>query len=214
MKTTLYYVRHGQSESNLAKIFTGQGNAPLTKLGTEQAERTAVYLKPKKIDRIYSSDLLRALQTAAPVARDHGLTPIPMTGLREISAGEWEGLPFDKVVENNAVLYGTWKQDFANARCPGGETVRELYDRITSTVEGIVRENQGKAIAVFSHAGPLRALWCFWNHYPFEALSKSVWGVNASVTEVEYDDHLSPTIVTYGYAEHLQGLITELPKNI
>ena len=64
--TTLIFVRHGQSKYNRSRKFTGQQDAPLTMLGREQAERTAIYLDRFPITRIYASDLIRAVQTAEP----------------------------------------------------------------------------------------------------------------------------------------------------
>ena len=75
--TTLIFVRHGQSESNLAKVFTGQGNTKLTPLGRAQAERTAEYLRDFPISRIYASDLDRAMETASPTAKFFGLEVVP-----------------------------------------------------------------------------------------------------------------------------------------
>ena len=70
-------VRHGESLGNAEGFFAGQTDIPLTPLGQRQAERTAEYLRDRKIDRIYSSDLIRSMQTAAPTARMHGLEIIP-----------------------------------------------------------------------------------------------------------------------------------------
>ena len=79
MKTTLIFVRHGQSKYNRSRNFTGQQDVPLTALGREQAERTAVYLDRFPITRIYSSNLIRAMQTAEPTAARHGLPyPLPV----------------------------------------------------------------------------------------------------------------------------------------
>ena len=56
-------VRHGESLGNAEGFFAGQTDIPLTPLGQRQAERTAEYLRDRKIDRIYSSDLIRSMQT-------------------------------------------------------------------------------------------------------------------------------------------------------
>ncbi|MBQ3014558.1 MAG: histidine phosphatase family protein [Clostridia bacterium] len=76
--TTLIVVRHGYSEGNREQRFVGHGEVPLTAIGREQAICTAEYLKDYKIDRIYSSDLIRAMQTAIPTAKMHGLPIYPM----------------------------------------------------------------------------------------------------------------------------------------
>ena len=95
--TTLICIRHGQSEINLARRLTGQLDPPLTPLGVEQARRTAEFLRSQPITRIYSSDLVRCMDTAAPTAAMHGLPVIPEPAFREIFAGKWEGMTFDAI---------------------------------------------------------------------------------------------------------------------
>ena len=99
MKTTVIMVRHGESESNKENIFTGQMNTELTELGLRQAELAAEALKNVHIDRIYASDLTRAYNTGLPIAKSHGLMIEKNENLREIFAGDWEGLGFDEIKE-------------------------------------------------------------------------------------------------------------------
>ena len=94
MKTTIYLVRHGQSEANLKDLFLGQKNLDLTPLGHAQAEKTAEYLKNLHIDKIYSSDLTRAYQTAEHTAKVKGVDIEKNIGIREIDAGKWELVSF------------------------------------------------------------------------------------------------------------------------
>jgi len=92
MSAKLYLIRHGESEANLRGIFASHLAYPLTPKGHEQAEQTALYLKNERIDRIYSSDLPRAYETAVHIAAYHGKEILPHPGLREIYAGDWEGI--------------------------------------------------------------------------------------------------------------------------
>ena len=82
MKTTVVLVRHGQSQGNLKDLFLGHTDLPLTPLGLSQAALASVYLDRYKFDAIVSSDLTRAMQTAAPTAARQGLT-IDIDHLRE-----------------------------------------------------------------------------------------------------------------------------------
>ena len=72
--TTVLLIRHGQSVTNVTQVFTGHYDVPLSPLGQEQARRTAAYLQKNfRIDAIYASDLMRAMQTAQPTAAAFGL---------------------------------------------------------------------------------------------------------------------------------------------
>ena len=81
----LYMVRHGQSETNLARKFTGWAQVNLTEKGVEDAKRAGEFLKGRPFDRIYSSDLIRAVQTAQYAIS--GCEPVQLPQLREIGLG-------------------------------------------------------------------------------------------------------------------------------
>ncbi|BBY81714.1 histidine phosphatase family protein [Mycolicibacterium pulveris] len=91
---TLTFVRHGQSEANAAdRIDTSVPGPGLTQLGQDQAEEVAVILADRGFDGIYASNMVRTQLTAAPLAADMGQTAVVLPGLREISAGIFEGSP-------------------------------------------------------------------------------------------------------------------------
>lgn len=140
--TTLICIRHGQSEINLARRLTGQLDSPLTPLGVEQARRTAEFLRSQPITRIYSSDLVRCMDTAAPTAAMHGLPVIPEPAFREIFAGKWEGMTFDAITAAYPESHHVWMTDMGRAHPDGGESVAQLYDRVTAAMERVVRETR------------------------------------------------------------------------
>ena len=212
--TTVIFVRHGQSESNLAQVFTGQGNASLTPLGMEQAERTADYLQRYPINRIYASDLRRAMQTAQPTARRLGLPVIPDPQLREIAAGEWEGKPYATLRTRYSADYAVWLDDIGRSQPTGGERVSELYTRICGAVDRIVQAHRGDCIAIFTHATPTRAIGCRWFGYPPEEMARLAWVPNASVSAAEYADNGSIRVLQFGYDGHLGASSTEIPRGL
>ena len=123
-KTTVYLLRYGQSEANLAGVFTGQlGGFGLTPLGHTQAELAAVYLKTRNIEKIYASDLARAAQTAQHAAKACGIEAQLDPRLREIYAGQWEGVSFTALAERYPKEYAAWK---AGSCCDpvGGERAK------------------------------------------------------------------------------------------
>ncbi|MBQ2702221.1 MAG: histidine phosphatase family protein [Clostridia bacterium] len=126
--TTLILVRHGESAANGKGCFAGQLDIPLSERGREQAVRTADYIaKTYSVDKIYSSDLSRAYDTAKPIAKAFGLEIIKDKNLREICSGDWQGLSFDELQEKYADSYGVWLKDIGNAVCPNGETVKNPF---------------------------------------------------------------------------------------
>ena len=107
--TRLIITRHGQSIANAQLRFAGHSDFDLSETGHTQAALVAKYLcENLHIDAIYSSDLLRAYNTALPTARALGMDIIPSTALREIFAGEWEGHTTDEIAAYYAEDFGVW----------------------------------------------------------------------------------------------------------
>ena len=212
--TRLILIRHGQSEANLLRVFAGNYDVELTELGCQQAQCTAEYIaKNYKIDKDYASDLKRAFKTAEYVAEKFGLEVIPEKGFREIYAGEWEAVKFDDLAEKFPEDWDKWRIDIGNSRCTGGESVRELGERVIKTLEKVAEDNDGKTIAIGTHATPVRSVQCVYGEYGYDHMMDFPWVSNASVTELVYEDGKF-TLVKIGEDRHLEGLISNLPANV
>lgn len=212
--TTLIFVRHGQSQANLEHVFAGHTDVPLTNVGLLQAENTARFLHDYPIERVYASDLLRAIQTAEPTARDHGLEVIPDREMREIYAGKWEGITFERLLEAYGKDYDAWIHDCGRAHPDGGESVVELSRRIYAEFDKIAEENRGRCVAIFSHATPIRLLCARWQGVPVEELREVLWVPNASVSIVEIDESNAVHVRLLGYDAHQGSLSTGFAKGI
>lgn len=153
--TRLYLIRHGQSDGNAEGRFGGHGPTPLSKLGLEQAERTAKLLAKEEINAIYSSDLLRAVQTAEPLANLLGLKINKSKAFRERNVGVLEGLTFDECKEKYPRDYYALLNRHVNYRITGGESYRQLLRRVSGELRTILREHQYERVAIFSHTGVL-----------------------------------------------------------
>jgi broad specificity phosphatase PhoE len=150
--TTFYFVRHGESEGNAARIFTGQTDSPLTARGREQAATVAEELAKVKFDRIVSSDLARARDTAEVIAKPRGIPVEIVPELREIDVGDRTGTAFDE-----ARGLPNWSDDGFVA-WPGGETLDQVLARTRGAIERLTRESPGKTILVVGHGGVNRIL--------------------------------------------------------
>ena len=211
--TTLILVRHGQSVGNLHKKFLGHCDWDLSEQGYLQANITKEYLKDRKIDAVYSSDLMRAYNTVAPIAKQRNLEIVKDKQLREIYAGEWEGKKYDELLEQFPDDYGTWLNDIGNARCTGGESVRELQQRIICELVKISEANLGKTVCIGTHATPIRALTAYISGVDFDEMKNIPWVKNASVTIVTYDEgHFQ--MIEYGIEDFLGSNVTALGANV
>lgn len=151
-------LRHGRTDWNLQRRFQGQTDIALDDVGLEQAERAAAMLASLRPTRIVSSDLQRAQQTAAAVARRTGLPVHIDAGLRETFAGDWEGLTQSELAERFGDAVAAWgsRSDIR----PGGhgETRIEVAERVVRCVERELAEVPAHgSLLVVTHGGAARA---------------------------------------------------------
>lgn len=209
-------IRHGQSVANFESRFAGHSDFDLTDLGRKQAELAAEYLYNSKeqIDAIYSSDLLRAHNTALPASIKYGLPINDTEGLREIFAGSWESMTTSDIYEKYPDDFTTWRMDIANARCTDGESVAELYARIVPFVCDLAEKNPGKTLLLATHATPVRAIDCFSRGWGAELIGDVPFARNASMSIFEYENG-AITPIQVDIVDHLEPeLVTAVPKNL
>jgi glucosyl-3-phosphoglycerate phosphatase len=142
--------RHGQTQWNAERRFQGQTDIPLDDVGQQQAERAARLLAALQPSAIFSSDLIRATATAAPLARLTGLTVTLDKDLRERYGGLWEGLTDADIRTRYPVEHSQW-------RPPEGETSVAVAERAVAAMERIADTLTPGALAVVvSHGAALR----------------------------------------------------------
>lgn len=209
MRTLIYYVRHGQSYGNQQRLFLGHTDMDLTEMGYEQAKRTADKLSDVEFSAIYSSDLLRAFNTAKPHADRRGMTVIPDRRLREMYCGDWEGMPVEDIIEKYGDMYNySWVQEFGRFRMPNGESTQEGAERMYEATLEFARANEGKNILCASHAAVIRALFAkVMRIAPDEISEKLAYPSNASYSVLAYEDG-ELSVVSFSEDEHLGDLFT------
>lgn len=184
--TRFIFVRHGESETNLSGVFTGQIDAALTEKGRRQAEAARDMLLNTHIDAAYSSDLSRAYETGSIIAVPHGLTVERVPALRELDAGVWQGRTFESLSEQDD--YIAWRRDRANIRCTGGESYIDLWERVRAACEQIAERDAGKTVLVAAHAGPIRVMQLTGRGLNVQDVNQAEPVPNASVLTMDYAD--------------------------
>ncbi len=155
----LWLVRHGETTWNSKGLVQGQRDPGLSPVGREQIARCCRTLAEASPEAIYSSDLRRALESAAPISRALGVGFRADPDLRERSLGDAEGLPATRLgPERSGVTAGRVVD--ADAAPTGGESVRQLYERVASCAARILSLHKGDIVLV-CHGGVVRAL-CAW----------------------------------------------------
>jgi broad specificity phosphatase PhoE len=209
METTrVLLVRHGESQGNAERRFGGHTPTPLSELGRAQAEAAALALASENVTAVYSSDLLRAVQTAEPLARETGLRVEQSEAFRERSVGLMEGLTFEEAAAAHPEEYAALlRRDFERVLA-GGESYRQLLDRASARLDRAIEQHRGGTVAVFSHTGTI----CILTLHLMGALDapelKPVWisSSNCGVTRFSIQHGGLTRLLNANDTRHLSGL--------
>ena len=162
--TTVYITRQGQTIWNIDFRLQGQKNSDLTEKGLSQAKLLGERMKDIHIDRIYSSPLKRTMETAKIIRGDRDIEIVEEEGFKELSFGDSEGRNKEELKLDSIFNY---EED---VRTPNGESLKELYERISLTLDKILEKEKGKTIFIVTHGAALLAIYKYFskenNYYP------------------------------------------------
>jgi broad specificity phosphatase PhoE len=182
--TALILCRHGRTDWNDQGRYQGQSDVPLNAVGREQAHFLAQTLRSEPIDAIYSSDLSRAAETAAEIARFHNIPVNRDQRLREINQGCWEGLTVAQIRARDAELHTLWEAKPLAVRLPGGESVEDVRQRALAAVREALAWHPRDLICLVTHKVVLTIIRCALSGEPLEQALRRL-PANASFERVE-----------------------------
>jgi len=157
--TRILAIRHGQTAWNADSRIQGHTDIALDAVGEWQAQRLALALVDEELDVLYSSDLMRARQTAAPLAARKKLELRIDPGLRERGFGEFEGLSFKQIEQQWPEQAAAWRQRDPDFGARGGEVLRDFRDRVVTAVTQLAMVHRGQSVALVTHGGVLDLLY-------------------------------------------------------
>ena len=202
--TELLFIRHGETDWNRQQRFQGQIDVPLNDQGRAQAERLGARLADEPPDAFFTSDLQRARETAAPLARAWGREPVAMPGLREQAFGIFEGLNVAAITAGHPELWLRWLEHRADFALPGGESLRQFHTRVLQSVRELAAAGTGQRMTVVTHGGVLDMLWRSAHGLPLDGLREGEIP-NTGINRLRWvNDGLQ--IEVWADAAHLDGL--------
>jgi probable phosphoglycerate mutase len=156
MQTTrLCVIRHGETAWNAEGRVQGQTDVPLSAQGAAQALALAAALAGERFAALYTSDLARVRQTAAPAARVLGLAPRLEAALRERHYGKFETLTYAEARERYPLDFARFKAKEPGYDFESGESLARFSRRALACVATIARRHAGEQVLVFTHGGVL-----------------------------------------------------------
>lgn len=206
----LYLVRHGETAYNAVGRYQGHVQIDLNDRGRTQATQVCQRLAALPIDAIYSSDLVRCLQTIQPLVSATQLPLVLEPRLREIDVGLWEHLTIPEISTTFPGNYTAYKQNPGATIHVGGESYTMLQTRAVAAIQDIIsRHSADQRIVICTHGGTIRAIACWLlgldvNHY------NKMWIDNCAITALRmHEDHIRlVSLNDNAHAEAVQSLQT------
>jgi alpha-ribazole phosphatase len=158
--THFLMVRH--AETDMAGRFCGHSDPEINQRGQRQLVSLVQTLSEYAIQRVYTSDLRRALQTAEAIAGHFGTELCVRPGLREIHLGRWEGLSWSEIEGLDPAFAKNWVAAYPHVTAPGGEPFQQFQERVCREISFLLAEARESSIAVVTHAGFIRLARTDW----------------------------------------------------
>lgn len=152
-------MRHGESEYNLRKIVQGHIDTNLTEKGILQAKHAGEFLKSYRIEKIVSSDLKRAHQTALTIGEILQVPVVLDRRIREMHFGTWEGLSYEHIYINHLQYFYNWLSNPVKYPLPKQEKISSFERRLNSFLMDIHKYEE-ENILVVGHGGSIQGLIC------------------------------------------------------
>ncbi len=199
--TEFIVVRHGETAWNAEGRLQGHLDSPLNEEGLAQALLLGECLARERFSQLYSSDLGRALQTVQPIADRSGRRVVSDARLRERNLGVFQGLTGAECERRSPEHYARFKLRDPDHVIPGGESMRQVYERVSGVFADLARKHPGERAVVVTHGGALDALYRFANGLRLEQ-PRDFPIFNASVNVVRQEEGRW-SIVRWGDISHL-----------
>lgn len=206
--TDFVFIRHGETDWNRQQRFQGHADIPLNAAGLAQAARLGERLAAEPADRLLSSDLQRARQTAAPLAAAWAQAPTLEPGFREQCFGLLEGLDAPTIQARHPDLWAQWLEQRADFALPGGESLRQFHTRVIGAVRALAEGHPGQTLVVVTHGGVLDMLWRTAHGLPLDGL-RACTIPNTGINRLRWRRG-TLDILQWADAGHLEGLAEPL----
>ncbi|WP_438493948.1 histidine phosphatase family protein [Paenibacillus sp. IHBB 3054] len=200
-------IQHTQSEHHVNHMSGGWTDTPLTVLGRQQAARVGIRLTEVLTPNeyvLYSSDLLRAKQTAEIIGSHLGLSLQEDNGLREINSGVATGQTKEWAREHRNPRISD-HFDIDHREFPEGETWREVYNRVCNVMARICTEEQ-KHLIIVTHGGTLGYIVAWWLGFEPVMLNQAYFpGSVGSISRLGQNSYQQHSLQVFNDTSHLQG---------
>ncbi|SFR01976.1 alpha-ribazole phosphatase [Desulfoscipio geothermicus] len=207
MGCRVFLIRHGETQWNKDFRIQGKSDVPLSDNGTRQAEALSNRLAGQEFAAFFSSNLSRARETAAIIARPHNQPVQVLNDLQELNFGHWEGMTIEEIRRQYRQESSAWWASPLETRIPGGENLAELAERSVRAIKTIIERYPRQQVVVVAHGGTIRSI--VGTVLGFDL--NQYWRLrqdNASLSIIEFYQWEKGIIMLYNDVSHLRpGLV-------
>lgn len=201
--TTVYIIRHGETENNRLYKFVGSTDQPLNDRGIAQAETLRKPMSEVHLDRIYTSPYLRTTMTAERVRNGRDIEVIGDRGLCEIHCGKWEGLGKPEIEALWPGQIELWEHTPDLLHMEDGETFSQVQERAVKAFTDIVKKEHGNSVAVVSHMLTIQLIMAKLLSVPICDVWQMVRLENTSITTMQIHDNGDFEVLRWADESHL-----------
>lgn len=159
--TRFILIRHGDTvDEETHKIYKGTLDVPLSEKGIERLTKVSRFLKRYKIDTVYSSTLVRSIKSAEIIIDGRNICNKAEKAFNEIGFGKFEGHTFFEIQKKYPRQLKLWLENPVANTPPDGEHLLDVQSRVMNGFLKILEEQNGKTIAIVSHGGVLKIIFC------------------------------------------------------
>lgn len=199
--TTIYLVRHGQTEWNVQHRFQGHKDSPLTELGIQQAEWLGDALKEDTFDLIYSSTSNRAYHTADIIRGERDVPIIDCEEFKEINLGVWEGQTQEQIAKSYPQQLDHFWNHPELFSVQDSETFNEVRERAVNKLVDIIGSNPGASILLVTHTVVVKVLMAYFEGRSMDRLWDLPYIHPTCLSKIELTDEV-PSIILHGDVSH------------
>ena len=201
--TTVYIVRHGETDLNRLYRFIGSTDHPLNERGIAQVETLREPMSKFHLDCIYSSPLKRTMMTAERIQNGRDIEIGPHNDLKEIHCGGWETLNREEIEAKWPGEIELWEKKPDLLHMEGGETFAEVQERAIRGIIDIVNRERGKSIAIACHMLTIQLIMAKLLQVPIRDVWEMVRLENTSITTMNIEDNGDFEVVRWADDSHL-----------
>lgn len=184
----LVLIRHGETVNQISNKYIGLTDVALSERGKRQAFSLARTFAREKADAVYTSPLLRAKNTAVPIAKSLFIEATEMAELCDRSYGIWENMTIEEIQDKYPDEYKEWYQNWMDYEIPQGESVMQVCERNAIAIRKILESHEKGKILIVTHEECIRNILALL----FDMNVEGAWHFqvnNAGICRLKVDDY-------------------------